>query len=159
MDLIRKILCPTDFSATADKAVKYAEKLALQTGADLYLVHAFDVPLEMTVVGQSHPMDIKHREQLDQTLVESPLTNRVIRLLHAGAPGEVICWMAQEHNCDIIVMGTHGHGALMHLIFGNVAEYVVRHARCPVITIRNRPENEPPLPQPLVVPIKAPRFM
>ena len=159
MDMIRRILCPTDFSDAANTAVKYAEKLALQTGADLYLVHAFDTPIEMTVIGQTHPLDAWHREQLDQSLVESPLANRIIRLLHAGSAGEVICWMAQEHNCDLIVMGTHGHGGLMHLIFGSVAEYVLRHARCPVLTIRNRPENEPPLPQPLVVPIKAPRFM
>lgn len=159
MDMIRRILCPTDFSDAANKALKYAEKLALQTGADLYLVHGFDTPIEMTVIGQTHPLDVWHREQLDQLLVESPLANRIIRLLHAGPAGEVICWMAQEHNCDMIVMGTHGRGGLMHLIFGSVAEYVLRHARCPVTTIRNRPDNEPPLPQPLVIPIKAPRFM
>jgi len=159
LDMIRRILCPTDFSNTATAAVKYAERLALQTAADLYLVHAFSTPVELTVAAQTLPRDSQHQEHLDLTLASSPLSNRVIRLLHAGDPGEVICWMAQEHNCDMIIMGTHGHGGLHHLIFGSVAEHVLRHARCPVMTIRNRPSNEPPLTQPLVVPVKAPRFM
>jgi len=159
MEIIQRIMCPTDFSPTAAKAMDYAERLALQSGADLYLAHAFDVPVELTVPGQVHPLNSRHQEQLDSLLLDSPLENRVVRLLHAGHAGEVICWMAQHNNCDLIVMGTHGHGGLRHLIFGSIAEYVVRHARCPVITIRDRPDNEPPLQQPLVVPVKAPRFM
>jgi universal stress protein A len=159
MQMIQRILCPTDFSAAAAGAMQYAERLALQTGADLYLVHAFDTPLEMTLPGQTHPRDPRHQQRLDELLLDSTLGNRVSRLLHAGSAGDVICWMAQEHSCDLIVMGTHGGGGVKHLLFGSVAEFVLRHARCPVLTIRERPANEPPLPQPLVVPIKAPRFM
>jgi len=159
MEMIRRILCPTDFSSTADKAMRYAERLAMQTGADLYLVHAFGRPVELTVAAQTHPYDSQHEEKLNRLLVDSALANRIVRLLHAGSAGEVICWLAQEHSSDIIVMGTHGSGALHHLIFGSVAEHVLQHARCPVLTIRDRPANEPPLEQPLVVPIKAPRYM
>lgn len=46
-----------------------------------------------------------------------------------------------------------------HLLFGSVAEYVMRHARCPVVTVRARPADEPPLSEPLVMAPKAPRFM
>ena len=159
MEMIRRILCPTDFSARAELALRYAERLAIQTAADLYVVHSFGQPVEMTVAGQTHPLDLKDQEQLEKVLRDSPLGNRVIRLQHAGDPGEVICWMAQEQNCDLIVMGTHGHGGLLHRIFGSVTEHVLRHARCPVMTIRERVTNEAPLQQPLVVPIKAPRFM
>ncbi|MFO1043444.1 MAG: universal stress protein [Planctomycetaceae bacterium] len=159
MDMIRRILCPTDFSTTASNAMRYAERLAMQVGADLYLVHAFDTPVEMTLAGQSQPLDINHQTQLNQLLVDSPLANRVIRILHAGPAGEVACWLAQEHKCDLIIMGTHGRSGLTHLFFGSIAEYVLRNARCPVLTIRDRPELEPPLQQPLVIPIKAPRFM
>ena len=146
---LQRILCPTDFSTASDKAMRYAEQLALQSGADLYLIHAFDIPVQMTVAAQTHPLDLRHQEQLQSLLLESSLANRVVRLLHAGPAGEVICWMAQEHQCDLIVMGTHGHSGLMHLIFGSIAEYVLRHARCPVLTIRDRPKDEPPLSQPL----------
>jgi len=159
MEIFRKILCATDFSATADKAVRYAERLAGEAEADLILAHAFDTPTELTVPAQTLPLDVRHRELLDQTLADSPLSNRITRLLHAGQAGEVLCWLAQEHQCDLIVMGTHGHGGLRHLIFGSVAEYVLRHARCPVLTIRDRPADEPRLPQPLVIPVKAPRLM
>ena len=159
MDLIQRILCPTDFSTTAANAMRYAERLALQTGADLFLVHAFDRPVEMTVAAQTVPFDQAHQDQLDQLLRDSTLANRIVRLLHAGSAGEVICWLAQEHNCDLIVMGTHGHSGLKHLIFGSTAEYVLRNARCPVTSIRDRQGDEPKLQQPLVVPIKAPRFM
>ena len=159
MQMIQRILCPTDFSPAAAGAIDYAERLAEQAGADLYLVHAFDTPVEMTLAGQTHPLDPKHQQQLDELLISSPLANRIVRMLHAGPPGEVICWMAQQQVCDLIVMGTHGRSGLKHLLFGSVAEYVLRHARCPVLTIRQRPKDEPPLQQPLVMPIKAPRFM
>lgn len=159
MDMFQKILCATDFSPPADKAVRYAERLAGQTGARLIIAHAFDAPAEMTVPSQTIPLDTRHRQQLDECLADSSLTGQIERLLHAGPAGEVVCWLAQEHQCDLIVLGTHGRSGLRHLLFGSVAEYVLRNARCPVITIRDRPADEPPLPQPLVIPLKAPRLM
>jgi len=47
----------------------------------------------------------------------------------------------------------------MHLLLGSVAEHVMRHARSPVLTVRNRPADEPPLEEPLVLPVPPPRFM
>ena len=85
--------------------------------------------------------------------------DRVTRVLHAGPAGEVICWMAEHRKCDVIVIGTHGRTGLTHLLLGSVTEYVMRHARCPVVTVRDRPADEQPLPEPLVLPPKAPRFL
>ena len=121
------------------------------------MLHAFDVPETLNLMGQEHPSDPTLREQLDRVPVAEDV--RVVRLLHAGPPGAVICWMAQGRDCDLIVMGTHGRGALTHLLVGSVAEYVLRHARCPVLTIRDRPANEPPLDEPRVLPVPAPRFL
>jgi len=45
------------------------------------------------------------------------------------------------------------------LLFGSVAEFVVRHARCPVVTVRSVPPNRPPLREPLVVPLPPPQLM
>ena len=156
---IKVIVCPTDFSKAATKAVDYAEQLAIETGAELILVHAFDIPAEMTIRGQEHPRDKRHEEELKAVLNDSPHAARIQRVLHAGQAGEVICWLAQERKCDLIVMGTHGRTGLRHLLMGSVAEHVLRHARCPVLTIRDRDPNEPPLKQPLVLPIPAPAFM
>ena len=79
--------------------------------------------------------------------------------MHVGEPGEVICWLAEQQACDLIVMGTHGRQGLLHLLMGSVAEYVMRHARCPVVTVRLLPEKQPPLKEPLVLPLPAPRLM
>ena len=159
MPLIQHILCPTDFSKTAEKAMRYAEKLAIELQAKLTLLHAFDTPATWNLQGQVHPQNPDVEKQLIELLVDSPHAARIHRRQHAGAPGEVICWMAQDQSCDLIILGTHGRTGLQHILFGSVAEYVLRHARSPVVTIRDRDPNEPPLPQPIVMPIPAPRYM
>lgn len=159
MQTIQRILCPTDFSFLAAKAMAYAERLAIEADAELILLHAFDIPGTWTLAGQEHPRDVRLQEQLYSLLADSSHGNRIQRKLHAGQAGEVICWMAQDQKCDLIVMGTHGWTGLRHLLFGSVAEYVLRHARCPVLSIRDRDPNEPLLAQPMVMPIPAPRFM
>lgn len=159
MPMIQHILCPTDFSDTAAKAVAYAEQLAIEAGAELTLMHAFDTPAEWTLAGQEHPRDPRLQQQLDALLADSSHAQKIHRQQHAGAAGEVICWMAQDRHCDLIVMGTHGRTGLRHLLFGSIAEYVLQHARCPVVTIRDRHPNETPLQQPIVMPVPPPRFM
>ena len=159
MQTITRILCPTDFSESSAAATGFAEKLALSTNAELVLFHAFDVPATWTDAGQEHPRDPQIEKQLEQVLSDSPLQTRLRRLLHAGEPGEVICWIAQEHQCDLIVMGTQGRTGIKRLLLGSVAEYVMEHARCPVLTVRNRPANETPLSRPVNMPVMAPRFM
>lgn len=159
MQIIQKILCPTDFSETAKKAVDYAAELALESGAELHLIHSFETMTSMGFAGQTESIADELHQQMNAVLQGSLLEPRLHRWMHAGMPGEVICWMAQEHGCDVIVMGTHGRSGFKHLALGSVTEYVMRHARCPVLTIRDRPLNEPPLPEPVMMPIKAPRFM
>lgn len=159
MTMIQHILCPTDFSRTAAKATKYAEQLAIELDAQLTLVHAFDLPEAFNLAGQEHPQDPRLTKQLDAELWDSPIAAKIRRRQHAGEAGPVICWMAQDQKCDLIVMGTQGRTGISHLLFGSVAEHVLRHARCPVVTVRDRDPNEPPLPQPTVMPIPAPRFM
>ena len=159
MQTITRILCPTDFSATASKAAIYAERLAREADAELFLFHAFDTPTSWTLSGQEHPRDPRLQQELDSTLPDSPHGHKIHRQQQAGAADEVICWIAQELRCDLIVMGTHGRTGLKHLLFGSVAEYVLRHARCPVLTVRERDANELPLARPLAMPIMAPRFM
>ena len=110
------------------------------------------------VAAQERPLDPSLRPKLEG--IKSSYANQKVEyVLHAGPPGEVICWIGQSRNCDLIVMGTHGRTGLMHLFLGSVAEYVMQHARCPVLTVRNRPANEPPLKEPLVLPVPPPRFM
>jgi hypothetical protein len=59
-----------------------------------------------------------------------------------GSPAAAIVDAADANCADLIVMGTHGHGALMHVMMGNVAERVVRAAVCPVLTVREPRQRE-----------------
>ena len=158
MKPMRRILCPVDFSETSAKAFAYADELAAALGTTIVLAHAFDMPKKLDMSGQNNPADESLRERL-QAMASSAHSEHVQQVLHAGDPGEVICWLAQECDCDLIVMGTHGRTGLAHLLFGSTAEHVLRHARCPVLGMRNRPAGEPDLKEPLVLPRKAPRLM
>jgi nucleotide-binding universal stress UspA family protein len=72
----------------------------------------------------------------------------------SGSPAYAIVDYAQEYDIDLIVMGTHGRGALAQLMMGSVAERVVRIAPCPVLTVRH-PEHEFVRPDALVVVARA----
>lgn len=151
MTAINCILCPTDFSEASVAAWQYAERLASETGASLILAHAFD--------GREAAETAQARQRLE-TVPLAYSQVKVQRILQPGAPGEAICWLAQEHGCNLIVMGLHGNTAIMDLLMGSVAEYVLRHARVPVLTLRKRAANEPPLEKPKIhLPTPAPRWM
>jgi universal stress protein A len=158
MEPFQRILCPIDFSGTSEKALRYAERLAAAAEAEIVLVHAFDAPQSYDLAGQTRPADSTLKSRFEQIRPASPQV-KFTHVLHAGVPGEVICWLAQDRNCDLIVIGTHGHSGLKHLLLGSVAEYVVRHARCPVLTVRDRPADEARLDEPMVLPLPPPRLM
>jgi universal stress protein A len=156
--MLQRILCPVDFFLVSEKALEYAERLATDSRADLILLHAFEIPASLTYADIGNPSDPALRAQLEALPLSIPEA-KVTRILHAGPAGEVICWLAEQRGCDLIVMGTHGRSGITHLLLGSVAEHVIRNARCPVVTVRGYPANEPPLPEPLVLPPKAPRFL
>ena len=146
---IRRLLFPTDFSPASGIAFGYAERLAASTGADLLVLHVFGIPDVWGTGGKPNEVDEETTRKLKK--IKPRLETIPVKYIaHGGPAGEVICWVAQERNCDQIVMGTHGHTGLAHLLIGSVAEYVVRHARCPVLTVRQRSDKEKPLKEPEV---------
>jgi len=62
--------------------------------------------------------------------------------LQTGHPGQQICEHARDSDMDLIVISTHGSTGLTHLLLGSVAEYVVRHAHCPILVVPTR-SSEP----------------
>lgn len=158
MEPIQRILCAVDFSDISANALAYAERLAIATGAELILTHAFDIPASLTYDDVQNPADPAVRQQFEALSLALPAT-KTSRILHVGPAGEVICWLAESRGCDLIVMGTHGRTGLMHLLLGSVTEYVVQHARCPVVAVPQRASSDAPLAEPLVTAPKAPRFM
>jgi nucleotide-binding universal stress UspA family protein len=74
-------------------------------------------------------------EMLNAIVAPSPRVTLERRMLE-GDPAEMIAEAAADANADLIVMGTHGRTGLTRLVMGSVAEEVLRHAPCPVLTIR-----------------------
>ena len=152
--MFRQILCPLDFSPTSRGALDVARALTARLDAELVVCHALS---PASAVATEHELaDVRH--QLEAVLPAGE-RERARRIVHPGAPGPVIAWLAQETKSDLIVMGTHGHTGLLHRLFGGTTEYVIGHARVPVLAVPLRTADEPLLEEPVGVPIPAPRFM
>jgi universal stress protein A len=142
---LKRILVPLDFSANSTRALDYARGLAEKFDAALHLVHVCEVPSMMTPSLDAYAIaysDWRQRlgEEAERQLntVTATLGNgRVTTEVLFGHPAPSIVDAARANRADLIVMGTHGHGAVMHLLMGNVAERVVRTAPCPVLTVRD----------------------
>lgn len=158
MSTITRILCPVDFSGPSTHAFQYADDFAAWVGAELVLTHAFDDPVTYDGKGQWTPSNPGIAKELE-AITSKHNDVSVTRVLHAGPAGQVICWAAEHRGCDLIIMGTHGRTGLNHLLFGSTAEYVLKQARCPVLTIRLLDKETTPLREPMVNPLPAPPFM
>ena len=145
--MFTKILVPTDFSLGADAALTYARALAEKFGASLQLVHILEDPV--TAMLMSVDSYVPNLEEMREAMLREAATHMDSRLtdadrstLHAtgeaffGFGARSIVTYAADRGIDLIVMGTHGRGALKHLLMGSVAERVVRWAPCPVLTVR-----------------------
>jgi len=139
MPRISQILVATDFSPQARRALGWARSLADVFGAKLVLLNVIDIfsLAEIgCVMGGSDPLHLL-REQAHQCMVElKTVTPDAQTVIREGSPRPVIVDAALELSCQMIVMGTHGRSGLAHVLLGSVAEYVVRHSKVPVLTVR-----------------------
>ena len=140
---IKRILVPLDFSANSTRALDYAYEFALKFEAAMHLIHVCEVPSTTTSMDAyaiaysdwSQRLGAEAEEELakiKRRLRCVPVTTEVL----FGSPAAAIAEAAISNGADLIVMGTHGHGALMHVMMASVAERVVRTATCPVLTVR-----------------------
>jgi nucleotide-binding universal stress UspA family protein len=143
----RKILVPTDFSECAMKGLAYAKAFGKQFKSTLVLLNSahfqyyvasdeyarYDMPQLLQYAETSA------REQMHD-LVETTDWDglEVETCLQTGHPGQQICDRAKDSGVDLIVTSTHGATGFRHLLLGSVAEYVVRHAHCPVLVVPAR---------------------
>jgi nucleotide-binding universal stress UspA family protein len=151
MTAIHKILCPVDFSACSDHALKYALAFAQSHQAALELLHVVE-PLIYGVGsgGIGGALQTTYLEDVGKGASEhlagvvGELRRRydqVTGLTVDGTPFVEIIRRARDQKTDLIVMGTHGRRGLPHLLIGSVAERVVRKAPCPVLTVKH-PEHD-----------------
>ena len=141
---IHKILVPTDFSDSARGAVDFAVGLAEKLGASVRLLHVHRAAVEMLSPYEvALPASVYEeaadaaRIRFDEELVHAnKLRARVEGQVVEGRPSVAILEEAGKVGADLIVMGSRGLTGIKHVVFGSVAGVVVRHAACPVITVR-----------------------
>jgi universal stress protein A len=141
---LKKILVPLDFSEISEKALRYAIKFAAQFGSSVTLLHVIqpmvypaDFGYPPTLVDSlDDTMQQAAKERLQAMAGRAPVEmHTMIRL---GQPYHEITIAARELEVDLIIITTHGHTGLKHALLGSTAERVVRHAPCPVLTLRER---------------------
>jgi len=138
---------PVDFSPSSDKALTYAVCFAEQFGAKVTVLNIVEPAVYPTDLGYV-PVEIDSLHQAMQNSARQKLADiatkripgrfRANALVRVGRPHREITKAAEELRSDLIVIATHGYTGLKHAVMGSTAERVVRHAPCPVLTVRQR---------------------
>jgi nucleotide-binding universal stress UspA family protein len=139
----KRLLVPVDFSDCSLDALEYAVIVAQRAKASLTLLHVLE-PV-------SYGLDFTFPHPEKRELLREAITSRLISLVSAltstqvtanyllrgGLPNDSILEAARTGSADLIVMGTHGRRGLSHVVYGSVAESVLRQSHCPVLTVRS----------------------
>ena len=131
------ILHPTDFSASAERALEVAVRFAAAHKAGLLILHG-------ELLHEASPVDVNSKLEECVESARRPLgqlsTNgpSIVEAIHDRAvrADELILELAEDRDVDLIVMGTHGRRGLSRLFMGSTAEHVLRKAACHVLTVR-----------------------
>jgi nucleotide-binding universal stress UspA family protein len=140
---LKKLLLATDLTEASASATDEAFELASRLDASLLVVSVID-PGSLLLPGGRFRARVDQvrelREQLAQELVERGRAAgiEVSFLIWTGDPGDMIVEAAEAEHADMILVGSHGRGAVGRLFLGSVSEHVVRNAHCPVLVVRPR---------------------
>jgi nucleotide-binding universal stress UspA family protein len=146
MAQIKKILCAVDFADYSPQVADYARTLGEAFQAEIHVVYV--APTLAQYVGfQIAPSSIENfvgeiiagaEQTMDTFLTENFAPNQAHGHVLSGYAAEEILSFANTHAVDLIVMGTHGRKGIDRILFGSVAEKVVKSAPMPVFTLRPR---------------------
>lgn len=151
---MKKILVPTDFSKPAQIAVDVAADIAKKAGAEVTFLHvieevtggSFNVEGQMDLDGSMEEklftlaLIKKAKKQMEALLSSPQLAGvKVKSQLRVGTPFHGMRTIITENKVDLVVMGTAGHSQMQEMIIGTNTEKVVRHAKCPVLTVQKKP--------------------
>jgi nucleotide-binding universal stress UspA family protein len=155
---VKKILVPTDFSEQAGYALDFAYQIALKSTAEIILVNVIDYPGlssvwggGMNVIGGAEPP----LDNLDESFINNLLDRskdemksmvnklnhgnvKITQMVEVGNPYFVITEKITQENVNLVIMGTKGATGLEEVLIGSNTERVVRHAQCPVITLKKK---------------------
>lgn len=153
MIAIRQILVPTDFSDPANAALTYARTLAEEFGSHLHVFHVVPEPYvypwgtEISTLPLADLMaqsEAMARTRLAELVPKDhPPKGGLTTSTSIGTPVDRILDYVKDKHIDLVVIGTHGRGAVGHLLLGSVAERVVRRSPVPVLTVKGPVSTSP----------------
>tara|TARA_R110002167_G_scaffold290126_2_gene495155 strand:- start:802 stop:1623 length:822 start_codon:yes stop_codon:yes gene_type:complete len=145
---MKNIIVPVDFSDQSEYAMKVAASLAKKHGSEILALHMLELNQAMlTSEGSFHPEQmvflIKMAEKRFATFLEKPYLKgiKVTPIVKHFKVFSEVNEVADKHNADLVVMGSHGSDGLKEIFVGSNAEKVVRNANIPVLVIKNNIEN------------------
>ena len=143
MQYFKKILFPVDLSEVSPKLVPYVKEMAATFGAEVHLLFVARILQHFTSIYVPHPSvskfeaevvegaEKKLQEFVEEQFESDSCTARVV----LGDPAEEILNYAQAEGIDLIIIGTHGRKGIERIIFGSVAERVLKKSPVPVLTV------------------------
>ena len=139
----KTIVATTDFSDQALSGVQHAAELARRLGSRLVLAYVVEDRLPALILAaSSEPAETiieNHRRHAENSLEayarEHLGGHRVETVVLQGFAHEAIVELARAKDADLIVVSTHGHGFLGHVIMGSTAERIVHRSHCPVLVV------------------------
>ena len=160
---IKNILYATDLSENARYALRYATVIANRFGAEITILHVLEelspssLGVVSEIVGKDRWADLKKRNEekvvasirtrienlcneISLSIPECPFNVQKI-VVKTGHPVDQIIRYTEKKDCDIVVMGSHGHGILAEAMLGSTSRRVLRQCRKPVLIVR-LPEAE-----------------
>ena len=142
---IRSVLVPIDFSVHSKNALKYAVPMAGHFKASLHLIYVVEPTIYPADLGFGQVVlpgveeELRQKGALElQALIDREIAGAVPATfaVRTGNPHHEILAEAVEQKVDLIIVATHGHSSVEHMLFGSTADRIVHHAPCPVLTIR-----------------------
>ncbi|HIG30966.1 MAG TPA: universal stress protein [Verrucomicrobiales bacterium] len=140
---LKKILVPTDFSERSQKALKYALQFAKQFKSEITLLHVVEVRFAGSEAGVVDLIqlesDLRESGKIQLEQLARNVASEMVKIrteIRIGIPYMEITEMADEKKIDMLVVSTHGYTGLKHVFMGSTAERIIRHAPCPVLTVR-----------------------
>jgi universal stress protein A len=143
---IKKVLVPIDFSDYSKNSLRYSVNFVKCFNAELILIYVVEPVIyppdfsmgQIAVPAVDLEMDRRASEELSKLArTEIPQDMKVKTIIKTGKPFVEIIETAAEENVDLIIISSHGHSGVEHILFGSTADKVVRKAPCPVLSLRD----------------------
>lgn len=153
---MKTLLVPVDFSDVTERVLAAAEQMARALGARVLLMHCVGeypafaamgeipafIPTSDTALPETYPDQYRKLAALTSSLRKKGIDAELLFL--GGSAIEKILTVADEHQIDLIIMGSHGHGAWYELLVGSVTEGVLRRVGRPALIVPSEARKEKP---------------